>query len=52
MDENCQVVLIGEDDSPITDPKPVNLAHALEATHITLVFLTKPLDGSKNPLPS
>jgi hypothetical protein len=52
VDEDCQIVLIGEDHSPVTDPKPVNLVHSLEAAHIALVFLTKSLDGSKNPLPS
>jgi len=52
MDEDCQIVLIGEDYSPVTDPKPVNLVHSLEAAYIALVFLTKSLDGSKNPLPS
>ena len=49
VDENGQIVLISEDDSPVTDPKPVNLVHSLEAAHIALVFLTKSLDGSKNP---
>lgn len=52
VDEDCQIVLVGEDDSPVTDPKPVNLVHSLEAAHIALVFLTKSLDRSKNPLPS
>src|SRR6185295_17436172 len=52
VDEDCQVVLIGEDYSPVTDPKPVNLVHSLEAAHVALIFLTKPLDGSKDPLPS
>src|SRR5215210_1672674 len=28
VDENCQVVLIGEDYSPVADPKPVNLFSA------------------------
>jgi hypothetical protein len=52
VDEDCQIFLIGEDYSPVTDPKPVNLVHSLEAAHIALVFLTESLDGSKNPLPS
>jgi hypothetical protein len=52
VDEDCQIVLIGEDDSPVADPKPVKLVHSLEAAHIALVFLTKSFDGSKNPLPS
>lgn len=46
VDENRQIVLIGEDDSPVTDPKPINLAYSLEAAHIATVFLAKPLDGS------
>jgi hypothetical protein len=52
VDEDCQVVLIGEDYSPLTDPKSVSFVHSLEAAHVALVFFTKSLDGSKNPLPS
>src|SRR5436305_4701941 len=52
VDEDCQIVLIGEDYSPVTDPKPVNLVHSLETAHIALVFLTALLNGSKNSLPS
>ncbi len=52
MNEDCQIVLIGEDDSPITDPQPINLVHSLETAYIALVFLTKSLEGGKDSLPS
>ncbi len=52
MDEKGQVVLIGEDHSPVTDPKAVNLIDSMETEHIALAFLAKLLDGSKDSLPS